>query len=422
MNFESLPLILAPLLAFGLWMAVRLWFGARGMGWRQRFPYIFRILQVLFFLLLLAAILFGSAASIFGVVIALLAAVTLVEAVVERRAARRRTTCTLLALSVERGQQIAPSTLAAGLPDNDTVGRASTDLFGLLDSGVPLAEAIRRCPKALPREAVAYVAAGESAAAEVAALKELRQGEQTNLTAVWRSYLDRLCYLAAVLVMLSLIMTFLMIKIIPEFEKIFVEFDVELPQMTLLAVSLSQFTVNYLAAPVFLLMVGGTLVALLVGIFYLCDLPVLRWLGDRLFRGRRTADVLRILAVSTEHRQPLSTVIQRLANVYPSRMLRRQLAPVAATVGAGDEWCQALRKARVVNANEQSLLQTAERAGNLPWALRTIAARQEQRIVYRLAAAVQVLYPVVILLLGALVGFFVIAMFIPLVKLVEALC
>ena len=304
MNSESLALMLPPLVAFGLWMAVRLWFGARGSSWRLRFPYILRILRVLFLMLLILVILFGTATSILGVVVAIFAAVTLVEAVVEHRAARRRTVCTLLALSVERGRTDAPSTLAAGLPENDTVGRASAELFRLLDSGVPLAEAVRRCPKALPREAVAYVAAGDSAAAEVAALRELRQGERSNLTAVWRSYLDRLCYLAAVLVMLSFIMTFLMIKIIPEFEKIFVEFELELPKMTLLAVALSQFTVNYLAVPMVWLIFGGTLAALLVGIFYLCDQPVLSWFGDRMFRGQRTADVLRILAVSTEHHQP----------------------------------------------------------------------------------------------------------------------
>ena len=102
-------------------------------------------------------------------------------------------------------------------------------------------------------------------------------------------------------------------------------------------------------------------------------------------------------------------------------MLRRQLAPVAAKVATGGEWRQSLRDARVINSREQSLLQTAERAGNLPWALRTVAARQEKRVVYWLAAAVQVLYPIVILLLGGLVGFFVIAMFIPVVKLVEGL-
>jgi type IV pilus assembly protein PilC len=422
MMSASLVLLVLPLVAFGLWMAVRLWFGARGSEWQLRFPYVLRILRVLFFVLLFGVILFGSATSILGTVVAFLAAVTLVEAVVERRAARRRTICTLLALSVERGQQIAPTELAAGLPETDTVGRASAKLFQLLESGVPLAAAIRKCPKALPREAAAYIAAGESVAAEAAALKELRESERTNLTAVWRTYLDRLCYLAAVLIMLSLIMTFLMIKIIPEFEKIFFEFDLELPNMTILAILLSQYTVDYLAAPLVLLFFGSTLIVLVIGICYLCDQPVLSWFGDRVFRGQRTADVLRILAVSTEYRQPLTTVFQRLARVYPSHMLRRRLAPVAAQVSAGGEWRQSLCDARIINSKEQRLLQVAERAGNLPWALRTVAARQEKRVVYRLSAAVQVLYPIVILLLGGLVGFFVISLFIPLVKLIEALC
>jgi type II secretory pathway component PulF len=66
-------------------------------------------------------------------------------------------------------------------------------------------------------------------------------------------------------------------------------------------------------------------------------------------------------------------------------------------------------------------LKTAERAGNLPWILRQIAVRREKRAVYRLASALQVMYPVVILLLGSFVGFFVISLFIPLVKLIEGL-
>jgi type IV pilus assembly protein PilC len=309
----------------------------------------------------------------------------------------------------------------AGLPAGDSVGRASVKLFGLLGLGVPLVEAIQRAPKALPREAAAYAVAGDTVETQAAALRELSHGDRSNLAAVWRSYLDRLCYLVVVVAMLALVMTFIMIKIVPEFEKIFSDFDLELPRLTLLAVSVSQFTVEYLGVPLLLLAMFSLLSAMVVGIGYLTDRNVLGWLGDRLLRGRRTADVLRILAVSTEHRQPLATVIGRLAQVYPSRMLRRQLAPAAAAVAAGGDWHESLRDARFVNPAEQSLLKTAEQAGNLPWAMRTIAARQEKRVVYRLAAAVQVLYPIVIVMLGALVAFFVVSLFVPLVKLVEGL-
>ena len=322
---------------------------------------------------------------------------------------------------VERGKKLDPSALVAGLPGNDTVGRAGAKLFELLGRGVPLAEAIKQSPRALPREAIAYVSAGESIEAEAAALKELSHGDRSNLTAVWRMYIDRLCYLAAVLVTLSVVMAFLMIKIVPEFEKIFQEFDLQLPRLTELAIEVSQFTVDYLGAPLLLLAIVSLLAALVIAACYLSDVRVLGWLGDRLFRGRRTADVLRILAVSTEHRQPLTTVIERLAQVYPSRMLRRQLAPAATAIAAGGDWRDSLHDARFVSSAEQSLLKTAEKTGNLPWALRTVAARQEKRIVYRLAAAVQVLYPILIVCLGALVAFFVVSLFVPLVKLVEGL-
>jgi type II secretory pathway component PulF len=409
------------LLAFGAWMAVRLWFGARGPDWRLSNFSVIRAIRLVIVLLLFGSVAFSGVISVLGVIVALLAAVTLVEAVSERRAARRRSMCTLLALMVGHGKQLDPSALVAGLPDNDTVGRASAKLFELLGRGVPLAKAIRQSPRALPREAIAYVSAGETMQAEAAALKELSHGDQSNLTAVWRTYIDRLCYLAAVLVTLSVVMTFLMIKIIPEFEKIFLEFDLGLPKLTLLAVSISKFTVNYLGVPLLLLAIVSLLAAIVIAACYLSDVRVFGWLGDRLFRGRRTADVLRILAVSTEHRQPLTTVFERLAQVYPSQMLRRQMAPAAAAIAAGGDWRDSLRDARFVSPAEQSLLKTAEKAGNLPWALRTIAARQEKRAVYRLAAAVQVLYPILIMLLGAVVAFFVVSLFVPLVKLVEGL-
>ena len=190
MRSETLIWLLPLLLAFGGWMAVRLWYGrGESTGGPAGFPF-FASIRILL-LLLVCVVLFSGAASIFGVIIALLAAVTLVEAVIERRAARRRTMATLLALTVERGQQLDAVALLAGLPENDTVGRASAKLFRLLGDGVPLAEAIQKCPKALPREAVAYVAAGQTIEAEAAALKELSHGDRTNLTAVWRSYLDR---------------------------------------------------------------------------------------------------------------------------------------------------------------------------------------------------------------------------------------
>ena len=384
----------------GLRMALRLWYGARGPGPSD---WLYTFLNVVAWLLMLIGLLpavLGSAFSIFGLIVLFLAAAAVVESVVERRAAQRRSMCRLLALATEHGQQIDPSLLVVEPIASTYVGRAMTRLLESVRGGTPLAAAIYRNPAALPAEAVAYVAAGRSIDAESAALKELSQTDRSELATVWRTCVDRISYLGVVLLFMFLILTFVMIKIVPEFEKIFSEFDLELPKMTLMAVSVSNLFVNYLVAPLLGLIAFGLLTLAIVALCYMGDVKVMRSIGDRVFRGRRTADVLRILAVATEHRQPIATAFERLAYVYPSKMLRRQLATASSAVAAGGDWRNALANARFVSRSEQSLLKTAEQAGNLPWALRAIATRQEQRTVYRLAAAVQVLYPLLIVLPG----------------------
>jgi type II secretory pathway component PulF len=217
------------------------------------------------------------------------------------------------------------------------------------------------------------------------------------------------------------VLTFLMIKIVPEFEVIFEEFQVDLPPMTQLAVALSAFVVNYLAIPLFWAFVLAIFSAMAVGICYLCGVSVFKRVSDRVFHGRSSADVLRILAIATEHRQPLSEVLQRVSTVYPSAVIRRQLRGAARTIGEGTDWRAALAAANVITMAELALLKTAEKVGNLPWALRAIAKRREKRAVYRLATMLQVLYPLAILVLGAFVGFYVVSLFMPIVKLIQGL-
>jgi type II secretory pathway component PulF len=212
-----------------------------------------------------------------------------------------------------------------------------------------------------------------------------------------------------------------MIKIVPEFEKIFEEFDVSLPRITQIAVFVSQLFTRYFGAPIVMALSLVFLGTIIVSLCYLADIPVLRPWIELVFRGRTTAHVLRILAVATEQRQPLASALNWLAHVYPSAALRSRLREAANQVNSGADWRDALADARIVNVAEQGLLKAAERAGNLPWALRQIAKRRDKRAIYRWATTLQIGYPLAILLLGAFVAFYVIALFVPLVHLIYGL-
>jgi type II secretory pathway component PulF len=284
-----------------------------------------------------------------------------------------------------------------------------------------LTAAIAREPRALPPEAQAYLAAGSGRAARLAALRELSRPDQSELTTLWRNCIDRTSYLLAVVMFMGALLTFIMIKIVPEFRKIFEEFDLDLPMFTQLLVNFSEFVVSVLALPLAISFVVLMFAAIIVGICFLCDEPPLKWVTDRLFRGRRIADVLRIVALATEYREPLAGVLNRVAMVYPSTLIRRQVHQAASEVAEGIEWPVALRNAKLINEAELGLVNTAEKVGNLPWALREIATRREKQLVYRFANRLQVLYPLIILLLGLFVGFYAISLFVPLVKLIGGL-
>ncbi len=402
-------------------MSLRLTYGARG---AEPGDPVFIFLNITSWVLItlgLTPALLGGVLSVFGNIIVLLAISAFVEAVIQKRSAQRRSMCRILSLLVERGAQLEPAVFIAGQSITGKVGRAAKGLFKALDSGMPITAAVQRHPKALPAEAAAFLAAGTSKAARQSALHELSRGENSELSAIWRTCIDRFSYLAAVMVFMMAAFAFIMIKIVPEYVKIFDEFDLQLPAMTEAAVGASLFITRYLLAPIIFAITTCMLAAAIVCICYLVDVNPLKWFTDRLFRGRQIADVLRILAIATEHHQPLNDVLNRLAIVYPTTWMRRRIMVAATQVEAGADWRDALRNARIITKAEQSLLKTAEQVGNLPWALRQVAHRREKLAVYWLAARLQVLYPLIIILLGAFVGFYAISLFLPIVQLVHGL-
>jgi type II secretory pathway component PulF len=67
------------------------------------------------------------------------------------------------------------------------------------------------------------------------------------------------------------------------------------------------------------------------------------------------------------------------------------------------------------------VLEAAERAGNLSWALRELAEGSERRLGYRMQALAQVLFPLIVILIGGIVFLLAVAYFSPLIRLVEEL-
>jgi type II secretory pathway component PulF len=144
-------------------------------------------------------------------------------------------------------------------------------------------------------------------------------------------------------------------------------------------------------------------------------------LKDRVFRRRHTAIILRVLAAGAEAGQTLTELLGRLAASYPRPWVRGRLRKAADRVVRGDDWCEALRVEGLMSRSDSAVLRSAERAGNLAWALRQTADGGERRLAYRLQAIAQILQPLIVVAMGMLVLLFALTYFRPLITLIDAL-
>jgi type IV pilus assembly protein PilC len=130
--------------------------------------------------------------------------------------------------------------------------------------------------------------------------------------------------------------------------------------------------------------------------------------------------VLEKLSVSTAAGRPIAGALSTLARYHFDPAIRNKLLFVRNEVEQGADVWQSMATAGLITPPEVRVLETAERVGNRPWALEQLAAGKERRAMRRLDRLSELLLPMLIVAMGAIVLFQALSVFIPLVKIIES--
>jgi len=345
--------------------------------------------------------------------------VVFLAALTEYRFAQRYTLLWALTASAERLIPLVPTIEAFARERGGAPAWRARRLAAMLKAGVPLPEAIERSQKLFPRHALPLIHVGHQSGALAAALRQAAAITKLDQP-VWQSLLGRCFYLFCLTYFGLGIVTFMMLRIVPSFVKIFKDFSAALPPITRGVIEAAHLfaTFSFISLPLLLLFGLLLLYAVLRYTGLLTwDLPGTVWLARRL----DTALIFDALALAAGQQRPLPEAIQCLARTYPKKPIRRRLSRALADISAGVDWCESLRAQGLMKQADLAILQAAQRVGNLPWALREMADSNRRRLTYRLYALVQILYPPVIVIFGLVVMLFVAGMFLPLITLIQRL-
>jgi type II secretory pathway component PulF len=289
-------------------------------------------------------------------------------------------------------------------------------VLALLENGVSLAQALRYVPGVVSRQTALAVTVGQFSGRLTQALTHLPDRQSAS---PWLELAPRLLYPLSILAVLIGNVAFMTIFLIPRYEKMFEDFHLRLPAAT---DSLIASTRLFLRSP-WIVPLVWLLSVILINVLLFSSRA--RWycpLLGRLYRMYSRGQFLQTLGVMLETGKPLPEILD---NVHESGLLAKAVdiraERLAADLSEGRPLAESLARHGLATRSLLGLIGAAERAQNLPWALQELGAtlvRRSARLSYRIS---MVVFPLTIFACACLIGFVAVAMFSPLVKIMEGM-
>jgi type II secretory pathway component PulF len=325
----------------------------------------------------------------------------------------------LIGAAAKRSMPLETAVAAFGHERGGWMGRRSREMAHQLVRGVPLPMAIKEAPGVLPPEAIPLTCVGHDTGALPEAIDQAIAARNL-FESVWQSIVPKIGYVCLWPSLAIGIITFIMIKIVPNFQKIFKDFGMALPKTTQGLIETSYFVGNwwFLASPIWLLTVALLFYSMLRYAGWIrWDLPGFTWLSRR----RHTATLLDGISLAARQQKPLANAVMQLAAGYPQPKIARQLWAAYDAMQEGVDELECLYRHGLLSKVDLALLQAAQRNGNLAWAAKELADSNRRRLIYRTNALAQMIFPPIIIAYAAVVVWIAAALFLPLVELISNL-
>ncbi|MBO9575214.1 MAG: type II secretion system inner membrane protein GspF [Sphingobium sp.] len=286
--------------------------------------------------------------------------------------------------------------------------------------GRSLAEAMSAEPRSFPGLYRAMISAGERSGS-LPALAERLSNLLERQAAMRAKMLAALAYPAAIATFAVIVVTALMIFVVPLVVEQFDTLGQKLPLLTRIVMGLSSFLAHYWWALAILLVLGGfgAWRALQVeSVRYSFDRALLRmpFLG-RLLRDLHAARMARTLSTMIESRLPVMEGLALTVPTIHNRVLRAATNDIVESVRGGGSLSAAMRRADVFPPLLVYLAASGESAGQLDMMLERAADYLEREFDAFSAAALSLLEPIIIILMGGVVATIILSILLPIMQL-----
>ncbi|WP_448548914.1 type II secretion system F family protein [Thalassotalea fusca] len=300
---------------------------------------------------------------------------------------------------------------------NGNIQKLLGDISHKLQAGIPLSECLREHPRYFDSLYCDLVNSGEQSGAletiyeRIATYKEKAEALKAKIK-------KAMTYPIAVLVVAAIVTSILLIFVVPVFQEIFNSFGAELPAFTQMVIGISEFMQAY-----WYLALAGIFVA---GFLFkkahqnsqdfrdkvdkqILKLPVL---GD-LLKKAAVARYARTLSTTFAAGVPLPDALESAAGASGNAVFRDAILEIRSEVSSGMQMNLAMRNCNIFPDMVIQMVAIGEESGAVDDMLAKVATVYEQQVDDAVDSLTALLEPLIMSVLGVVIGGLIIAMYLP---------
>ncbi|WP_421881229.1 type II secretion system F family protein [Methylibium sp.] len=304
---------------------------------------------------------------------------------------------------------------------NPRVTKLLTDIRSDIETGTSLSSAFRKHPLHFDALYCNLVEAGEAAGILETLLERLAMYQEKTLE-IKRKIKSALIYPVAVLVVAFVVVAVIMIFVIPAFKEVFTSFGADLPAPTLFVMAMSEIFVSYWWL-IFGVIIGGTY------FFFeswkrsekmqkimdrlLLKLPVF---GDLLYKSA-VARWTRTLATMFAAGVPLVEALDSVGGAAGNAVFAEATEQIQKDVSTGTALTTSMQATGIFPVMVLQMAAIGEESGALDHMLSKSAEFYEAEVDEAVKGLSSLLEPLIIVVLGTIIGGIVVSMYLPIFKL-----
>jgi type IV pilus assembly protein PilC len=304
---------------------------------------------------------------------------------------------------------------------NPAVAKLLMDIKADVETGSSLNQAFRKYPLYFDNLFCNLVAAGEQAGILEALLDRLAVYKEKTL-ALKSKIKGAMFYPIAVLVVAFIVTAVIMIFVVPQFKSVFSSFGADLPAPTLVVISMSEFFVAYWHIIFFGLGLA------IYGFFYTwkrsepmqitMDKLILKLpLFGELIRKAAVARWTRTLSTMFAAGVPLVEALESVAGAAGNYVYKTATLQIQGEISTGNSLTVSMQNAGVFPSMVIQMVSIGEESGALDSMLSKVADFYEQEVDDAVDSLTSLMEPMIMVVLGTLIGGIVVAMYLPIFKL-----